>query len=107
MLPLAFKRRIGVLMELVRPNINIDFIGHRKIAFIASLALIVASIFSLLIKGGPNYGIDFAGGMLIQVRFSQSIAPGDIKEVLRTVGIEKASVQRFGEVGGKEYLIRA
>jgi preprotein translocase subunit SecF len=94
-------------MELVRPNINIDFIGKRKIAFIASLALIVVSIISLLIKGGPNYGIDFAGGMLIQVRFSQSITPGKIKEVLRTVDIDKASVQQFGEVRGKEYLIRA
>ena len=94
-------------MELIRPNTNVDFIGNRKIAFIASLALIIVSVVSLLIKGGPNYGIDFAGGMLIQVRFSQSITPGEIREVLRTVGIDEASVQQFGEIGGNEYLIRA
>lgn len=94
-------------MELIKPNINIDFVGKRRIAFIVSLALVIMSIASLVMKGGPKYGIDFAGGMLIQVKFSQSITPGEIKGVLSTVGIEKASVQQFGDVGDKEYLIRA
>lgn len=94
-------------MELIKPNINIDFVGKRKIAFIVSLTLIVMSIVSLIIKGGPNYGIDFAGGMLIQVQFSQSIAPGEIKKTLGAIGLERASVQRFGDVENKEYLIRA
>jgi len=54
-------------MQFIKPDIDIDFIGKRKIAFVGSLILIATSIISLTIKGGPRYGIDFAGGTLVQV----------------------------------------
>ena len=60
-------------MQFVKPDVNIDFIGKRKIAFAGSLFLIAISIFSLVLKGGPTYGIDFAGGTLVQVKFAQQI----------------------------------
>ncbi|MBW1860439.1 MAG: protein translocase subunit SecF, partial [Deltaproteobacteria bacterium] len=94
-------------MQFIKPDINIDFIGKRKFAFVASAALILMTIVSLLIKGGPRYGIDFAGGTVVQVQFSKEIQPGDIKDALRGVNLGITSVQGFGEKGEHEFLIRA
>ncbi len=94
-------------MQIIKPDINIDFIGKRKFAFAASMALIAASIVSLIVKGGPSYGIDFAGGTLIQVKFSQPITAREIKQALSAVDLGITSVQRFGEREENEYLIRA
>jgi len=93
-------------MELIKPDININFVEKRKIAFIFSMTLIIISIASLLFKGGPNYGIDFIGGTLIQIKFSKSITPQAIKEVLKPLGLVNASVQQFGAKEEFEYLIR-
>jgi preprotein translocase subunit SecF len=94
-------------MQFVKPDINIDFIGKRRFAFVASAALILMTIFSLVIKGGPRYGIDFAGGTVVQVKFSKEIQPGDIKKALKGVNLGITSVQGFGEKGEHEFLIRA
>lgn len=94
-------------MQFIKPDINIDFIGKRKIAFAGSLILIAACIVSLVIKGGPRYGIDFSGGTLIHVKFSQEIEPQAVKEALAGVDMAITSVQGFGEKQDFEYLIRA
>ncbi|MBW1742293.1 MAG: protein translocase subunit SecF [Deltaproteobacteria bacterium] len=94
-------------MQFIKPDINIDFIGKRKIAFVASMALILVTIVSLVIKGGPRYGIDFAGGTVVRVQFSKEIQPGDIKKALKSVGLNITSVQGFGERKEHEFLIRS
>lgn len=94
-------------MQFIKPDINIDFIGKRKIAFVASMVLIVVTIVSLIIKGGPKYGVDFAGGTVIQVKFSAQMEPGAIKEALKGIDLGITSVQRFGERTEHEFLIRA
>jgi len=94
-------------MQFIKPDINIDFVGKRKIAFVGSLILIAISIISLVIKGGPRYGIDFAGGTLVQVKFSEEIEPGTIKNALRSIDLGITSVQGFGEKKEHEFLIRA
>ena len=58
-------------MQFIKPGINIDFIGKRKIAFVFSAAMIVATVVLLIWRGGPNYGVDFSGGVLIQVKLPQ------------------------------------
>jgi preprotein translocase subunit SecF len=94
-------------MQFIAPDINIDFIGKRKIAFVASLTLIAACIVSLVVRGGPRYGIDFSGGTLVQVRFSQKTEPHAVKKALAAVGMDITSVQGFGKEQDFEYLIRA
>jgi preprotein translocase subunit SecF len=94
-------------MQFIKPDINIDFIGKRYFAFAGSLLLIAASIVSLIVKGGPSYGIDFAGGTLIQVQFSKTISPQDIKQALASEELGVTAVQSFGEEKDNEYLIRA
>ena len=93
-------------MQFIRPDININFVDKRKIAFAISLAMILLSIASLIIHKGPRYGIDFAGGTLIQVKFSKPTSPAKIKSGLATIDLAKSSVQQFGESSDNEYLIR-
>ncbi len=64
-------------MELIKPDINVNFVGHIKGALIFSLIVIGISLISLIIKGGPRYGIDFEGGTLVQVKFFDKV---DISE---------------------------
>jgi preprotein translocase subunit SecF len=93
-------------MQLIKSEININFIGKRKIAFFVSIAMIVISIISLISHGGPRQGIDFAGGTLIQVKFLAPINMDDLKAGLQSIGLGKSSVQSFGEQESNEYLIR-
>ncbi len=93
-------------MQFIKPGINLNFIGKKNIAFIVSLIMILISIASLIIHNGPRFGIDFAGGTLIQVKF-QSIADiDDIRAGLSNIEMDKSSVQQFGDPGEYEYLIR-
>jgi len=93
-------------MQFIKPDINLDFVGKRKIAFIVSLAMILISISSLVIHKGPKYGIDFAGGTLVQIKFDAPVKLADIKSGLATVNLGKSSIQGFGEQTEHEYLIR-
>ncbi|HIJ55975.1 MAG TPA: protein translocase subunit SecF [Deltaproteobacteria bacterium] len=93
-------------MQFIKSDINIDFIGKRKIAFGISIAMILISIISLIIHGGPRYGIDFAGGTLIQIKFNTKVNIDDIMTGLRKIDLGKSSVQSFGKKIDSEYLIR-
>jgi preprotein translocase subunit SecF len=93
-------------MQFIKPDININFISKRKIAFSISLAMIIVSITSLLIHKGPRYGIDFSGGTLIQVKFSAPESLKNIKFGLASIDLGNSSVQQFGDQKDNEYLIR-
>jgi len=94
-------------MQFIQPDINIDFIGKRFIGFSISATLILISLLSLLLHGGPKYGIDFAGGTLIQIKFSDPTTVDTIKDALKPIGITGASIQQYGEASNNEYLVRA
>jgi len=93
-------------MEFIKAGINIDFIGKRKIAFILSAVLIIASIGTLLVNKGPRFGIDFAGGTLVQVKFQQPVSIDRIKSGLQDMDLAASSVQQFGPAADNEYLVR-
>ena len=92
-------------MQFIKPDVNIDFIGKRKFAVILSLALILVGLASLIVKGGPNYGIDFAGGSLVQVRFTDATDAAAIKNALGDLDLGGVVVQHFGD-NPNEFLIR-
>ena len=92
-------------MEFIRTGTNFDFIGKRKMALAFSLLLIVITIATLVYKKGPNYGIDFVGGTLVHVKFSENISINKLRESLASLDLGDLLVQDFGE-GEGEYLIR-
>jgi len=93
-------------MQFIKSDINIDFVGKRKIAYGLSIVLILISIASLVLHGGPKYGIDFAGGTVIQVKFQAPVNIKDIKTGMDGIAIGNSSVQYFGDRTDNEYLIR-
>jgi len=93
-------------MQFIKSGINIDFIGKRKIAFIVSLCLIVATLLVLLVNKGPKFGIDFSGGTLIQVKFAGPVEIDAVKTGLASIDLENVSVQAFGADEDNEFLIR-
>lgn len=92
-------------MEFIRTGTNFDFIGRRKMALAFSILLIVITIATLVYKKGPNYGIDFVGGTLVHVKFSENISIDKLRESLSGLDLGDLLVQDFGE-GEGEYLIR-
>ncbi len=93
-------------MRFIKPDINIDFVGRKKIALLLSVTCIAVSFLSLIIHKGPRLGIDFAGGTLIQIKFPSAVNIDDIKSGLASVGFSKSSVQEFGQQIDNEFLIR-
>jgi len=93
-------------MRFIKPDINIDFVGRKKIAFLLSFACIAISFLSLIIHKGPRLGIDFAGGTLVQIKFTSPVRIDDIKSGLGNIGLGKSSVQQFGQQIDNEFLIR-
>jgi preprotein translocase subunit SecF len=92
-------------MELIKPGTNIPFTRYRKTAAILSTAVNLAVLLMLFIKG-PNLGVDFAGGTMVQLKFQQAVTIPDIRRALETVHLGGGVVQDFGERGNNEYLVR-
>jgi preprotein translocase SecF subunit len=85
-----------------------DFMGRRKFAFMTSGVLILISIVSLLLHGGPRLGIDFEGGTFVQVLFDRDVRPDDLRSALSDAGIEGSEIQTIASEYGenREVLIR-
>ncbi len=94
------------MFELIKPGTKINFMGRKGIGFLFSGIVMLAGIVSLILHGGPMYGIDFAGGTVAQVKFSQPVEPDAIRGAMKEAGLETSSIQAFEAEGKGEYLIR-
>jgi len=93
------------MLELIPTGLNIDFIGKAKVCTAISLVVILIGLGSIVVQGGLNEGIDFSGGTLLQVRFSEPADLASVRDALGTIGLGKSIVQHFGDE--REVLIRA
>ena len=84
-------------------NINFDFLKWHKHAVYTSVFLILISLISIFTKG-LNYGVDFNGGTIIEIGFTQEAPIEDIRNYLKNNNYKKLSVQYFGS--DKDILIR-
>lgn len=89
-------------MEFIKST-RINFMGVRKVAYVVSLVLVALSLGSIFIRG-LNYGVDFAGGTLLQFRFPQEVTTEDLRKALSSMNLEKSIIQRFSPT---EVVIRS
>lgn len=85
-------------------NANFDFLGVRRRAYVVSGVLLLLGLGSLVLRGGPRYGVDFTGGTMLQVEFVEQTSVGDLRDVLSAAGMENAQIQQLGD--SNEFLIR-
>lgn len=92
-------------LELIPPNLAIDFVGMRFKMLIASWVVILIGLASIYFRGGLNYGIDFAGGTMVQVKFTQPTSTADLRSALAGSDTREVIVQDVGR-GGLEFQVR-
>ena len=93
------------IFNWVTKDTNFDFMKTTKFAFIMSTLLIILSCACIAIKGF-NYGIDFSGGILIEVSSPTVVDLEKIRSDLSTVKLDDVNLQTIGN-SGKEFMIRA
>ena len=91
-------------LQLIRPDINLDFVGKRYF-FVALSTLINVAAIVLLFTRGLNYGVDFAGGSVAQIEFTMRTNPEKIQAALAPLDLGEITVQDFGKAG-QSFLAR-
>lgn len=82
-------------MEFFRRTPNIDFMAKRRITYVISAILMIGS-FVLLATRGLNFGIDFTGGVVVEVSYPNTANPDLARQALAEAGFAEAQVQAFG-----------
>ncbi|MDR1244782.1 MAG: protein translocase subunit SecF [Endomicrobium sp.] len=77
---------------------NIDFIGNRRKFFFISALMLLLTVFVFIYRGGPNYGIDFTGGVLMQASFQQEVELQDVRSALEKSNIGSFELQSSGNI---------
>lgn len=78
-----------------------DIAGRYKFWFVLSLLIIIPGLISIAVRG-LNFGIDFTGGTIIDLKFEQPVRIEQIRDSLRTYGLEGSTIQLSGETSGVE-----
>ena len=90
-------------MELIPHDIHIDFVGKRRFFVLFSAVINLASI-GLMLTWGFNYGVDFVGGAVVEVRFPQPTAAEAIRQSVSAAGLEDLTIQDLGG-DGRTFLL--
>lgn len=83
-------------LNLVPADINLAFVAKRKIFFVFSALLVAASVFMFISKG-LNYGIDFKGGIMLEIRTEKAADISEMRKQLGDLGLGEVSLQEFGQ----------
>ena len=88
-------------MDIFR-NKNFNFIKNRKIAYTISAVIILVGLISIIFHGF-NFGIDFSGGTLLQLKFDKSVSTEEIRKVLGEFHLSQSTIQKLSD---NEFVIR-
>lgn len=93
------------LFSWVTKDTTIDFMRGRKLGYVLSILMVVLSCACIAVKGF-NYGIDFSGGILMEIKANQKIDIEAMRKTLSHVDLDEINLQTIGE-NGDEVMIRA
>jgi preprotein translocase subunit SecF len=92
-------------MRILKHKTNIDFIGKRKPALFISSVLNLAILVGIAIFGF-NFGVDFAGGTVVELKFSHPINAAEVRARAQSAGLRDVSVQGIGSSTENSFLLR-
>jgi preprotein translocase subunit SecF len=92
-------------LQLIPPDINVDFVGKRYFFVALSTVINLVAIF-LLLSVGLNYGVDFVGGSVVQIKFDKPTSGDQIRRALGALELGEITVQDFGPKRENQFLIR-
>jgi preprotein translocase subunit SecF len=92
-------------MQIIKHKTNIDFIGKRKPALFISSVLNLAILVGIAIFGF-NFGVDFAGGTVVELRFDHPIRADEVRQRAQAAGLHDVSVQGIGSSSDNSFLLR-
>jgi len=82
----------------------IDFLGKRRLAFLFSGSLIIIGLFAVISKRGGNFGIDFTGGTIVQIKFKKKVNVERLRKAISPLGWKDINIQEF--VGSSSFVFR-
>lgn len=93
--------------DILPHGTKFDFVGKRRIAVVLSLIVnLTVILWALPAIHGLNFGVDFAGGTEMEVKFAEALDPGTIRKSVEDLGFKDASVQTYGAEAEHTFLIR-
>lgn len=88
---------------------NIDFLGRRRGSFLLSLIVIVVGLASVAVRGGIRLGVDFTGGVQVEVAIESqegaALDIGRVRDAVASAGFDNRNIQRVGRDEDNEFLI--
>ena len=92
-------------MQIIKGKTNIDFIGKRRIAILLSTAVNIAIVVGIA-GFGFNWGVDYAGGTLVEVKFSGVVTAEQVREGALKGGLTEPQVQSIGSAEESTFMLR-
>ena len=86
---------------------NIPFMKHRRLAYLISGALVLATAAWLVVNRGPRYSVDFTGGTLLQIRTTNVLPADQVRDALQAGGFPQVELQQLVGESRNEFMIRA
>jgi len=90
-------------MQILKKTPNIDFIGKRRPAVFISTVLNLAILVGLLTVGF-NFGVDFAGGTVVELRFNHPVRADEVRARAEAAGLKDVSVQGIGAASENSFV---
>lgn len=92
-------------MEIIKGKTNFDFIGKRRIALWISSVINIAILIGIAIFGF-NFGVDFAGGTLVEVKFAAPTTTEAVRNAVVHLGMHDVQVQGIGDASENSFILR-
>ncbi len=96
---------MNTVAKSTHKTMNVDWVGLFKYAGLASLILVVGTLILFFTKG-LNYGVDFRGGVEIQVKFKDKVDLGTLRAYLAEKNVPVSQLQTIGEDDQNEFLLK-
>lgn len=85
---------------------NFSFLKNRFWAYGFSVLTVAIGIGSFALRGRGNYGVEFIGGTLVQVRYQKLVSMEELRKALAQAGLANALVQRYGDESTNEFVVK-